>query len=83
MPVTNLYGYRRQTLLLGLMYAHSRMLTTRITKFVLITKNSVSTSHKTNYFSITKTEMFIYLGELVIILFNFTIIYLNSTVSKY
>jgi len=65
------------------MYAHSRMLTLRITKFVLITNNSVSTSYKTIYFSITKTEMFIYLGELVIILFKFTIIYLNSTVSKY
>jgi hypothetical protein len=81
MTVANLYGYRRQSLWSGLMYAYSRMLILRIIKSVLITNNSVSTSHKTNYFSVTKTKVSIFLAELVIILLKFTIIYLNSTVT--
>jgi hypothetical protein len=81
MTVANLYGYRRQSLWPGLMYVHSRILTLRITKSVLITNNSVSTSHKTNYFSVTKTKELIFLAELVIILLKFTIIYFNSTVT--
>jgi hypothetical protein len=81
MTVANLYGYRRQSLWSGLMNAYSRMLTLRIIKSVLITNNSVSTSHKTNYFSITKTKVLIFLAELVIILLKYTIIYLNPTVT--
>jgi len=48
-------------------------------KFIQITNNSISTSHNTNYFSITKTKALIFLGEFVIILLKFTIIHLNST----
>ena len=82
MTVANLYGYRRQSLWSGLMYVHSRMLTLRIIKFVLLTNNSVSTSHKTNYFSITKTKVLIFIVKLVIVLLKFTIKYLNSTVKN-
>ena len=81
MPLASLYGYRRQSLWSGLMYVHSRMLKLRIIKFVLITNNSVSTSHKTNYFSIRKTNVLIFIVQLVIVLLKFTIIYLNSTVT--
>jgi hypothetical protein len=61
----------------GLMYVHSRTLTLRIVKNVQITNNSVSTSHNTNYFSITKTKVSIFLGELVVILLELTIIHFN------
>jgi hypothetical protein len=57
-----------------LMVLHSRILTLLNMKLMQITKNSVPTSHKTHYFSLTKIEMLIFFGKFVIILLKIAII---------